>query len=203
MNFKNLKTPEELMAYMDKNIEYGVINPKTGKLISKNGQINKASWNAWLRYMPDEIINNKFDHCFGQTELEREFFAREGYDFRTILIYFECAPGNNLPMHSYLIFKNKDNDNWSYFEHSDYSNRGIYEFESQEDAVNFQRGKQLAHALENNTHSQDKLVNLSKKIKIIDYTLSQPPYHCSSNEFIKHILKNGKEVILPYLLNSK
>ena len=69
-------------------------------------------------------------------------------------------------------------------------NRGIYEFETEEEAINYQREK---HIMSN------KKTNLIDK-KILSclhvYEYDKPIYGCTMNEFIDNILKTAKEVKL-------
>ena len=72
--------------------------------------------------------------------------------------------------------------------HSDFKNRGIYEFETYQDAIDYQRNKHIEYNNQRNVINEEIL----NCLHIYEYT--NPIYGCTMKEFISNILENGKEV---------
>ncbi len=142
MNFNEIKTPHELMKWMNEYFEYGVLDNNGVKHTDGEG-FRKANKHWKVRSALD-IIKSGVGHCYDQTELERYWFRKNGYKVKTFFVvaFYE----NNADAHSYLAYFDKNK--WYYFEHSDYNNRGIYEFDNLQNLVKFQAKKHLEHAKE-------------------------------------------------------
>lgn len=137
---------------------------------------------------PERLMKVKYGHCWDQVELERYWFSNNGYKFKTFYIWFELPYDNSYSTHTYLVFEN--NQKYYYFEHSDYNNRGIYEFDSYEDAINYQKEKHIEANKERNSIDDEIL----KHLHIYEY--DKPKYGCTMSEFIDYILENAKEVVI-------
>lgn len=186
MKYENVKTPEELLEFMNENIKYGLVDD-TGKKYGPwdNEEFQYACQTKWRLSSPERLINVEYGHCWDQVELEREWFTNHGYKVKTFYIWFELPYNNPYFTHTYLIFEN-NNNKYYYFEHSDFNNRGIYEFESYEDAIDYQRKKHVEFNKQYNTVGEEEL----KHLCIYEY--NKPIYNCTMNEFIDHILSSKK-----------
>lgn len=74
-NFNNIKTPMELLKYMD-NITYGFIG-RNGK---KYTDMNSTDWNDWYDecfvQSGEEVLKSKIGTYWDQVELERLWFEK-------------------------------------------------------------------------------------------------------------------------------
>ena len=148
MKYKDIKTPKDLLKFMEENITDGFVDKSGNKytdLFSKEWQDNWYS-NCVVQ-TGKNILKTKIGTCWDQVELERLWFKGNNYQFKTIFMIFELNKINNLPTHTCLIYKELDKYYW--FEHSFYNNRGIHEFNSYNEAINYIKNKQLEHAINN------------------------------------------------------
>lgn len=122
----------------------------------------------------------------GTGELERYWFKTHNYEFKTFYVWFELPYNNTYSNHTYLVFE--DCGKYYYFEHSDCNNRGIHEFTSYEDAINYQKEKHVIKNKQRNPVGEEELKNLCV------YEYNQPMYGCTMKEFINYILENGKKI---------
>lgn len=188
MEFKDIKTPQELYKYMKENIEYGFIGNKTGKLYKyDNPNFEEGCRSDWGLASKEVLLKNKYGHCFDQVELERSWFKENGYEFKTIFIWYEFNYDNPYQCHTYLVYK--DNDKWNIFEHADGNNKGIYEFKSLEEAIQYQKKKHIEYT---------KSILTSFKTDDIEhigiYEYNNPKYNCNMIEFIDNIINNGIKI---------
>ena len=180
MNFENVKSKEELLRFMDENIKYGYID--------KDGNINNNSLNFdnVIVQCGESILSSKVGTCWDQVELERLWFEKNNYEFKTIFIYFESNKENDFPTHTFLIFK--ENDKWYWFEHAFEKYKGIHEFSSYLDAINYVMIKHLEYAVSINKASlTDKNI-----LKAYEYFKPQKDY--SLNEYLDFIFNNGVKI---------
>lgn len=187
MKYSEIKTPEQLLKYMNENIKYGFVDDIGKKHGSwDNEEFQFSCKTKWKLSSPERLIKVQYGHCWDQVELEREWFTNNGYQVKTFYIWFELPYNNSYSTHTYLVFES--GKKYYYFEHADFNNRGIYEFETYEDAINYQRKKFIEFNQQRNIVCEDEL----KHLHIYEY--SKPIYDCTMNEFINHILANSKEV---------
>ena len=187
MKYEEIKTPEQLMNYMNENISYGIYDYTKNKAYCVDDDFETLVKNVWRLSSPKQLIKYKVGHCFDQVELEREFFKRNNYNFKTFYIWFKCERSNTYPSHTYLVYQDKITKNWCWFEHSDYNNRGIHKFKTLKDAINAQK---LCHI--NYAKSYRKSKTDISKIEIFEYTYAE--YGCNIFDFIDKIKKNGKKI---------
>lgn len=165
-----IKNPKELLDYMNVNIKY---KQDENWLLSK--------------------CENGYGNCFDQVELEREWFAKKTYEFKTIFIWF-CLPyQNDYLTHAYLVYK--ENDNWVYFENADENKRGLHIFETLEDLIFFQKETFIKENEAVGNKIDEKIQNT---IKIYEY--EKPKQGITFEEFIDHII-NSKEIT--NIINNK
>lgn len=186
--YEEINTPEELLQFMD-NIKYGFTDEE-GK--------NYGSWNEeefednvftkWHVSSPERLIKVGYGHCFDQVELERDWFTKHGYKVHTYYMMFVLPYENPFSTHTFLIYE-KENK-YYYFEHSDYSNRGIHAFDSLEEALAFEKKHQIEHNQKRNPMTQEEIASL----KLYEY--QKPKENSTMREFIDTILDTGKETIV-------
>lgn len=187
MEYKYIKTPEQLLLYMNENIKYGFVDSKGKKYGPWNNE--EFQYNnriKWKLSSPKRLLKVKFGHCYDQVELERDWLTKNGYCCKTFYIWFELPFINSYSTHTYLIYEN--DGKYYYFEHSDFNNRGIYSFDSIEDAINYQKNLYIESNKKRN-HIDDEIL---QHLHIYEY--DKPKYGCNMNEFINSILNNAKEV---------
>lgn len=176
MEYKDITTPNELMKYMDENITYGI---HTDNKDYEDANDKEAS-SKWKLATDDLLTEYKYGHCFDQTELERNWFLKNGYEVKTFFIWFFYPnESNNIPTHSYLVYSN--NNKYYYFEHADYKNRGIYEFDSLEEAIEFQKNKYIEY-VKTLMNVDDKML---KHLEIREFT--KPDSQYNFDDYFNHI----------------
>ena len=188
--YNEIDTPEALLLFMD-NIRYGFYG-KDGREYTNDGTevSNKAFQTACVREYAlankDKVLKYGLGQCFDQTELERSWFKEHNYEFKTIFIWFLFDYENNYPTHSYLIYK--DNEQYCYFEHADENNKGIYRFDSYEEAIRFQMKKHIDYTMANGNIVNSEVM---EHLHIYEYDIMQ--YEISFEEFTDVIL-DAKEI---------
>lgn len=187
MKYEDVKTPEQLLKYMNENIRYGFIDDNEKEYgLCNIEQSQKNSKKKWKLSSPERLIKVKYGQCLDQVELERKWFEKHGYKIKTLFIWFELPYDNTYSIHAYLIFE--DSGKYYYFEHANSNNRGIYEFSTYKDAINYQRKKHIENNKQRN-HVGDKEL---KCLYIYEY--DRPVYGCTLKEFIDYILLNAKRI---------
>lgn len=132
-SFNDLKTPEELMTYMDENIEFGWID-KTG---NKHYNNIKNLRKNYLICSVDEIIKYGLGLCIEQAKLEKYFFDKNKIENKIYCFrYYEDSKNYNkdIKLHCFTLYK--ENNSWYYFEHTSINNNGIHKYSSVEEALN-------------------------------------------------------------------
>lgn len=119
----------------------------------------------------EEILKNKIGICFDQVELERYFF-REHYKTSSYAIF------TNHMVHSFLVLEK--NDQFIYFEHSSFNNKGIYIFNNINDLLGYVV----------NCFIRDHRIKNIDKIKLVNYPEIKP---MTTFDEIKEILLKGEE----------
>ncbi len=187
MKYEEINTPMQLLDFMNDNIKYGFVDDNKKVYGGSNeDEFENGCRTKWKLSNPDRLLNVKYGHCWDQVELERDWFLKHGYNFKTLYIWFELPYDNTYSTHTYLVFE--DNNKWYYFENSDSKNRGIYSFNSYEDAISYQLKKHIESNSKRNPVGDDEI----SSIKIYEY--DKPQYGCNMDEFINHVLENGKEI---------
>ncbi len=165
MTYNEIKTPGELLLYMD-SIEYDETDVIDWKL---NSSILTSK--------------EKKGNCFDQVELERDWFLKHDYEFKTFFIWFSLDVENPYLMHSYLVYK-KD-DKYYYFEHADSLHKGIHEFSSYLEAVEYQMKEHLK--------LNNRISPLKQEVieRLYVYEFGKPVDNASFDEYLDNILDNG------------
>lgn len=181
MKYNEIKTPEDLLKFMEENINYG--------FVSKNNEIykdpNSKKWNDnWYNECivqdGNSLLQTRYGTCYDQVELERKWFSENNYKFKTIFLCFKIDKPNNLPTHTFLIYE-KDNK-YYWFEHA-YSNyKGIHEFNSEEQLIDYVKNMFLEFAIKTNN------VTLKDKKYIIDFEYNKPKNNIDVKEYLNHVI---------------
>lgn len=176
---KSIKTPQELMQFLDNNIQYGVIDKNGNKLFDSNSErFQQTCFEDWILRSPEQIISNQVGHCYDQVEIERYWFKLNNYEFKTFWISaYQPGIENSGFSHTYLVYKN--GSKWHLFEHADYSNKGIFEFLELNAAVKWQANNQIKYA----TGVVKPKFNYEVCIK--EYTT--PPLNINMQQYLQHI----------------
>lgn len=186
MKYEDIKKPAELLQFMD-IISYGFQDDEGKKYGSWNEEeFEKEVVTKWKLSSPERLLKVKIGHCFDQVELERDWFLKHKYNFKTYYIMFLLDEPNDYSTHTFLLYE--ENNKWNLFEHSDYFNRGIHEFSSLEEALKYE----INHHVEMNRKYHEMDEEILKHLHVYQY--EQLRYNVSFNEFIGTILEEGIEV---------
>lgn len=187
MKYKDVKTPIQLLKYMEENIKYGFVDNSGKQYTPVNmEEFQSACKTKYRLSTPKRLLEVKYGHCFEFVELERDWFKKHNYSFKTFYIMFVLPYDNSYSVHTYLVYES--NEKFYYFEYANLLNRGIHEFASYEEAIKYQRIKHIEHNKQRNVVGEEEL----KHLKIYEY--KNILYNCSMNDFINDILNNGKVV---------
>ena len=178
---KNINTPEELLEYMD-IINYGfTFNNKI--YLDKDFENNILKWKL---SSPERLLKEKYGHCFDQVELEREWFTKHNYKVYTFYIMFLLPYENPYTTHTFLVYE--DNNKYYHFEHSDYYNRGIHEYNTLDELLDSEINNHLKSNQKDNKMTKEEINSL------VIYEYQKPPYNIGFLDFINNILNNGKKI---------
>lgn len=178
---ERIKTPEELLSFMDKNIKYGYVGSDSKKIYTwKDERFNEDFDREYFLQSPEELLISKRGVCWDQVELERYWFNQKKLEAKTYFLNF-AKEDSNLPTHTLLVYKNDNKFYW--FENSFANNRGIHEYESIDSLLSDAKQKQFEYAKKNNGASNDDF----ETIKITRY--NTPDYGLSVDEYMGQFFK--------------
>ena len=144
-------------------------------------------WNDWdkecLVQPGEEVLKTNIGTCWDQVELERLWFSKHNYEFKTIFIWFEVDYNNNYPTHSFLLYKENNKCYW--FENAFFDYQGIHEFNTYEEAIDFIKERHLDNAI-NNKVAKKEDYDLIKCYEFQGFNKA-----LSVEEYIDHVT-NGK-----------
>lgn len=178
--FTNIKTPKELNEYMNKNISYGYLG-KNNKIYMPNDPNFDKDWlDNYILETPYDILSTKVGNCFDQVEFERNWFENNNYEYKTIYNQVLLNYDNSYPTHTFLVYK--ENNKWYYFENAWEDMKGIHEFNTLEELLEYEYNKYIEFLKEFNITDEE-----IEKIKYFEY--SKPKEHISAKEYIEYMLK--------------
>lgn len=187
MSLDNIKSPEELSNYMSEKIQYGFVG-KNGKVYLDD---NSDEWNDWYEQCivqtAEEVINTKVGTCFDQVELERLWFDNNNYETKTFFVWFEIDEVNNYPTHSFLVFKN--NDKWYWFENAFADFRGIHEFDSLDDAIDYVVKQHFEYIV------REKIAKEEDEKLLTVYEYPKLNKHLTVDEYIEHVTNSKNKYV--------
>ena len=132
LTFDNLKNPQELMDFMNINIDYGWVDVYGNKHINRldgfreNYRINSL----------EEVLETGLGTCIEQAMMIKAFFDKMGVDNRVYCHRSYETEDNfdqDVRMHCFVLFKH--NDSWFHFEHANRPKRGIHKYGSIDEAL--------------------------------------------------------------------
>ena len=186
--FEKLKTPEELSAFMDGHINYGYVGKYNKRAYAHNSEDLGADMGREYKLQrPQELVESGLGLCWDSAELEREWFAKHGYDYKVYFLFFAKDQANNLPTHTFLAFEK--GGQWCWFEHSFGQYRGIHEYDSLDALKEDVKRKQLDYAVKERGATAEDYQDL----ELIEY--SQPAYGAGPNDFVDSIISG--EIAVP------
>ena len=180
----DIKTPEELLNFMSKNIDYGYLG-KNNRVYHYNDSDFDSEWyEQYILENSEELVNNSYGNCFDQVEFERDWFLKNGYEIKTIYEMVKLDYNNVYPTHSFLAYK--DNDCWFWFENADFDNRGIHKFNTFEELLNYQYEKYVEFLKTFNITNEEL-----ERIIVTDF--EKPKEHISAEEYLNHVI-NSRQI---------
>ena len=184
---KSVKTPQQLMQFLNNNFEYGVVDNNGNKHCDSNSDIfQEVCNNQWKMRSVKQMLEDGVGHCYDQVEIERKWFEDNGYEVKTFWISaYQEGVENSGFSHTYLLFA--DGEKWLLFEHSDFANRGIFEFETVEAAIRWQAGKQVAFA--------EKIVKSQQGYSVCIKQYQKPPIGVNMDQFLDFVEKSTNVVV--------
>ena len=179
---ENIKTPYQLLEFMSNNINYGYLG-KSGRVYHYDDFDFDEKWyDEYVLESSADILKTLCGNCWDQVELERYWFRKNGYEFKTIYEMVRLDYENDFPTHSFLIFKDEDN-NWNWFENSDFENRGIHKFDSINKLLKYQYDKYLKLLKKFN-------ISVSEIEKIIFTEFEEPKSNISASQYIEFVVNS-------------
>ena len=184
---EKIKSPEELLEYMGKNLEYGYVGKENNKIYSNSDPDFDINFDKeYFLQTPEQLLASGHGVCWDQVELEREWFSRKEYESKVYFLMFAKEEANNLPTHTFLVYRSGDKFYW--FENSFGSQKGIHEYNDLESLIEGVKDRQFEYAKKERGATADDF----NDIKICEY--ETPKFGCTTNEFINNILdKNPKK----------
>lgn len=180
-NINDVKTPQDLYLYMQSNISYGYLDKKGKIHLPSDKDFNDVWFDNYILEDYDDLLKTKIGNCWDQTEFERIWFFKNGYKIKTYYEMVMLDYVNPYPTHSFLTY-NKDGK-WYWFENSDFNNRGIHEFESEDKLLKYQLSTYIKFLKEFQIKEEEL-----KNVKLFLY--DKPSKNIPASEYINHVTKN-------------
>lgn len=187
MKNSDIKTPQELLKFMDEHIQYGFIGNDKKVHLEENEDFASECQTKWKLSTPLELLDRGYGTCWDQVELERSWFLEHGYKIKTLFIWFELDHENPYTIHTFLIFE--EDGKYCIFENADSNNRGINKFDTYKDAIYYQ--------IENHLRTNNRIAQMGKDIIecLHIYEYDQPTYGSGMFEFMDFILDEGIKIL--------
>lgn len=162
-----IKTPTELLEYMS-DFEYEWMD-KDGNF---HDELIPEMYEKYSLMSPEEVFENKKGICVDQTEFEREWFSKNNYKHKVMVIQIKREESK--PGHAFLVYEDKGKYYW--FENAWYDERGIHEYDSYELLIEDIKSKFI---IQNDITEQEiGYIEIFEQIKY--------PYHLSYEEMDKY-----------------
>ena len=180
--YDEIKNPSELLDFM-KNINYGYLSNKEKIYRFGDKDFGKNWYDEYLLERPTDVLNNAIGNCWDQVELERDWFLKHNYEIITIYHQVMLEYENPYPTHTFLVYK--ENNKYYWFENSWDTHRGIHEFNSFDDLLEYEYKKNII--LLNNFN-----INENEISKIKYYIFDKPKSHINASEYIKYVTSKNE-----------
>ena len=186
---EKIKMPEELLEYLTDNFEYGFVGKNDRKMHTPpDADWNEAFLKEYYLQTTAELLNSRHGVCWDSVELEREWFLKHNYEFKTFYLGFKKEADNNLPTHTFLAYK--FNDKWFWFEQSFADRAGIHEYNDLLDLIKDVAMKHFDYAIRDRGAAAEDL----KDLKYCEY--EKPTPGCSVEEFVSNIFEKHAPIDL-------
>ncbi|MBQ3306577.1 MAG: hypothetical protein IJG68_00130 [Bacilli bacterium] len=187
--YNSIKTPEELLEFMNQYIHYGIFGTDHKEYTEWNEDSNSSFQEACRKYFTlcdkNRILKHGLGICWDQVELERTWFEENHYKTKTFFIWFYYPnEDNSFITHTYLVYQ--DHNKYYYFEHSDEKNKGIYSFNTLKDAIKYQMEKHISFHKDLGYSITEEELN---HIEIREF--ERPNYPCDNEAYMNHILESN------------
>lgn len=177
MLYNDINSVEDLLEFLN-TFAYGIKGTKTYLDDNANNHLDE-----WKMKDVDTLIKDKVGICYDLVEIERDWFTKHDYNFKTILLIFALDYVNPYPTHTLLAYEK--NNKWYHFESADFLNRGIHEYDSFEELVKKAKERQIFFA-----NLEDSSIKDCLKVFVYD----KPQLNATFIEFLDNIVDNGEEI---------
>ena len=133
MKFEDIKikTPNELMDFLNKNIKYGFTYEN--KVFLEGEDFGKQMDELYRLRTGEDLIKSGYGVCWDFCEFEREFFEEMKIPHETYFFLSFLSRSEGGPTHTFLLYS--QDEKWFWFEYSWQAFRGIWKYDSKEDAL--------------------------------------------------------------------
>ena len=176
----NITTPEELMQYFKNHCNYGFVY-RNKTFTDDQPDFQKNMDKLYKIRLGEDFLKHKYGVCWDFCELERLFFLQENFEHECYFIESYITPEEGGPTHTFALFQH--NNKWFWFEFAWLFYRGIWEYNSKEEAL-----KDILEKFENLYDNQ--LINISI------YQTQKVTKRLNAFEFVEHCLKGQKIINL-------
>ena len=178
-DYNDIKSPKEVLSFMDKSINYGYLG-KDDKIHNfYDNDFNDVWYDEYILENTKDLLKTKVGNCYDQVEFERDWFIKNGYIVKTFYEIVDTEYKNNYPTHSFFVFFD---EKWNWFENSDFNNRGIHSFNTLEELLEYQKNKYI-ELLESFNIKEDEIE------KIIIKEFQKPKEHINARDYIDFVMK--------------
>ncbi len=172
----SIKTPQDLMQYFKDNLNYGFVY-RNKIFTDMEPDFQKNMDKLYKIRLGEDFIKHKYGVCWDFCELERLFFSQNNIEHECYFIESYINSAESGPTHTFALYHR--NDKWYWFEYSWFYHRGIWEYNSKEDAL-----KDILMKFEN--FFDRKLINIRV------YKTDKVTKRLDTFEFVDHCLKGQK-----------
>jgi len=180
--FKNIKTPNNLLEYLCKTINYGFVTYKGKKYLEFDKDFLRYFFSEYKVQNAYVTLLSGVGTCWDLVEVERQWFSNHNFTIRTFFMYFKLDKQNNYPCHTFLVFI--QNKKYFWFEYSWGSERGIHEYNTLNHLINDVKQKHLNATIKDFPNQENDLQNLI----ITEYL--QPKPNLSAFEYLEFVQGN-------------
>lgn len=134
MDFKKYKieSPKDLMNFFEKNMKYG-FKYRNQIFTEDNPDFQKEMDKVYKLRLGEDFIKSGYGVCWDFCELERLFFLSKNISHECYFLESFINREEGGPTHTFALFK--QNNKWCWFEYSWFAERGIWEYNSHEEAL--------------------------------------------------------------------
>lgn len=171
----NLK-PIELLQFFEENMKYGFVY-RNKVFTDYESDFQQNMDKLYKIRLGNNFIKHRYGVCWDFCEFERLYFLANNIEYECYFIE-SCINNNDVgPTHTFAIYK--QNNKWYWFEYSWLYHRGIWEYNSKDNAL-----KDILNKFKK--FYGNKLKNISI------YKTNQVTKRLNAFEFVKHCLEGEK-----------